>query len=291
MAGDVLRMTVFRKFERCASYQHLWYKSATTPSRKPLGANRRTIIMNEIYSQITKQFDFLISLGLKFTYSETTGKLGDRNIQKFTYDNPVLKKRFEVVYCTGDPLRKLFGFLIKYTSNEQNPQNVKDNISSDRLRCFFEEGSKIIFFGMKQYEFAYKLEELKLVANKFLDCITTDKWIDYNELLTNEKKIYVLTLEPKNYYLWADEIKSNAFIKKFMTVVYDASQEPSYEAYGLRLKSNNGLVFHITHGYKSRDEVGCNVQVIRPDDKTENYDFMNEGSNKVVEFIKQTVST
>jgi hypothetical protein len=36
MAGDVLSMTVFRKFEQCASYQHLWYKSATTPSRKTL---------------------------------------------------------------------------------------------------------------------------------------------------------------------------------------------------------------------------------------------------------------
>lgn len=33
MAGDVLRMTVFRKFEQCASYQHLWCKSATTVSR------------------------------------------------------------------------------------------------------------------------------------------------------------------------------------------------------------------------------------------------------------------
>jgi hypothetical protein len=39
MAGDVLRMTVFRKFEQCASYQHLWYESATTPSRKTLAAS------------------------------------------------------------------------------------------------------------------------------------------------------------------------------------------------------------------------------------------------------------
>lgn len=246
--------------------------------------------MNEIYSQITKQFDFLINLGLRFTYSETIGKLGDRNIQKFTYDNLELKKRFEIVYSTGDPLRKLYGFLIKYTANEQYPQNVEDNISFDRLRCFFKEGSKIIFFGMEQYEFAYKLEELKLVADKFLNCITTDKWFDYNKLLANEKKIYTLTLEPKDVYLWADEIKSSAFIKKFMTIVYDASQEPPYEAYGLSLKSNNGFVFHITHGYNARDEVGCNVQVIQPDDKTENHDFMNEGSNKVVEFIKHTVS-
>ena len=243
--------------------------------------------MNEIYSQITKQFDYLISLGLKFTYRETTGKLGDRNIQRFTYDNPVLKKRFEVVYCTGDPLKKLFGFLIKYTPNEQKPQNVKDNISFDRLRCFFDEGGKITFFGMKQYDFEYKLKELKLVVDKFLDCITTEKWIDYDELLANEKKIYALTLEPKNYYLWAEEIKSSGFVKKFMTVVYDGSQEPSYEASGLRLRSKNGLVFHITHGYKSRDESGYNVQIIRPDNEIENHDFMNEGTNKVVEYFKQ----
>ena len=243
--------------------------------------------MNEIYSQITTQFDFLTSLGLKFTYSETTGKLGDRNIQKFTYDNPVLKKRFEVVYCTGDPLKKLFGFLIKYTSNEHTPKNVKDNISFERLRCFFDEGGKITFFGTKQYDFEYKLEELKLVVDKFLDCITTEKWIDYDELLAHEKKIYALTLAPQNYYVWADEIKSSDFVKKFMTVVYDASQEPPYEASGLRLMSKNGLVFHITHGYKSRDESGYNVQIIGPDNKIENLDFMDEGTNKVVEFIKQ----
>jgi hypothetical protein len=36
MAGAVLRMTDFRKFEMCASYQVWWYKSATTQSRKTL---------------------------------------------------------------------------------------------------------------------------------------------------------------------------------------------------------------------------------------------------------------
>jgi len=38
MAGSVLRMTDFRKFEVCASYQVWWYKSATTQSPKPLVA-------------------------------------------------------------------------------------------------------------------------------------------------------------------------------------------------------------------------------------------------------------
>ena len=247
--------------------------------------------MTDVYIQITQQFDYLKDLGLVFTYSESKGKLGDRNIQKFIYDNPTLKKRIEVVYCTGDPLKKLFGFLIKYNSNEHNPQNVKDNISFDRLRCFFEEGGKITFFGMRQYDFEYKLEELKLVVEKFINCITTEKWIDYDELLANEKKIYVLTLEPKNYYLWADEIKSNDFIKKFMTVVYDASTEPPYEAYGLRLKSGEGIEFHITHGYKSRDDIGFSIQITHLDKKTENQELMNVGTIELVEFIKKMVST
>ncbi len=36
MGADVLRMKICAEFELCASYQHLWYKSATTPSRKTL---------------------------------------------------------------------------------------------------------------------------------------------------------------------------------------------------------------------------------------------------------------
>jgi len=39
MAGAVLRRNFFTIFEECASYQHLWQKSATTPSRKPLAAS------------------------------------------------------------------------------------------------------------------------------------------------------------------------------------------------------------------------------------------------------------
>lgn len=36
MTDDVLRRNIFAIFEVCASYEHLWLKSATTPSRKPL---------------------------------------------------------------------------------------------------------------------------------------------------------------------------------------------------------------------------------------------------------------
>jgi hypothetical protein len=44
MAGDVLRMDICAIFELCASHQHLWFKSATTPSRKPLAATKLTIL-------------------------------------------------------------------------------------------------------------------------------------------------------------------------------------------------------------------------------------------------------
>jgi hypothetical protein len=39
MAGEVLRRNIFAIFEVRASYEHLWFKSATTPSRKPLVAS------------------------------------------------------------------------------------------------------------------------------------------------------------------------------------------------------------------------------------------------------------
>lgn len=246
--------------------------------------------MNDTYLQITQQFDFLKDFGLHFTYTQSMGKLDDRVIQKFTYDNPTLQKKFEFVYCTANVHPTLYGFLIKYSSTNQNAQDPESNIPFTRLKCFFKEGGDIIFFGNEQYEFSYMLNEFKLVIEKFINCVTSIRWIDYNELLANERKIYILTLEPKNDYLWAEEIKSDNFIKKATTTIYDFSIEPPYEAYGLRLKAKNEIVFHITHGYKSRDENGCSVQVMRPNSKTEIHEFMNVGTNKVVEFIRQTVS-
>jgi hypothetical protein len=247
--------------------------------------------MTDTYLQITRQFDFLKDFGLHFTYIQSKGKLDDRDIQKFTYDNPTLQRKFEIVYCTANVHPILYGSLIKYSSTNKNPQDPESNIPFTRLRCFFEEGSDIIFFGNEQYDFSYKLKEFKLVIEKFINCVTSVRWIDYNELLANESKIYTLTLEPKDNYLWAEQIKSDNFIKKETTTIYDSSNEPPYEAFGLRIKAKNDIVFHITHGYKSRDEDGCSVQIIRPNSKTENHEFMNEGTNKVIEFIRQTVST
>ena len=246
--------------------------------------------MTDIYLQITRQFDFLKDFGLHFTYTQSKGKLDDRDIQKFTYDNSTLQKKFEIVYCTANVHPTLYGFLIKYSSTDKNPQDPENNIPVTRLRCFFEEDGEIIFFGNDQYDFSYKLKEFKLVIEKFINCVTSVKWIDYNELLANERKIYTLTLEPKNHYLWADEIKSDSFIKKATTTIFDSSTEPPYEAFGLRLKAKKEMVFHITHGYKSRDEDGCVVQIIQPN-KTETHEFMNTRTNTVIEFIRQTVST
>ena len=247
--------------------------------------------MNDIYSEITKQFDFLNDYGLDFNYFESNGKLGDRHIQKFTYDNINLGKKFEIVYCTTNLNSTLHGYIVKYDIKHKNQLDPEKFIPFDRLRCFFEEGGDIIFFGNAQYDFSYKLKEFKLVAEKFLACVISNDWVDYDELLSNEKRIYVLTLEPKNYYIWADEIKENDFIRNHLIVTYDASIEPPYEAYGLNLKSKNDIDFHITHGYKSRDDVGFSIQVTQADKKTENHELINVETLEVVEFIKKMVST
>ena len=246
--------------------------------------------MNEIYLEITQQFDFLKDFGLLFNYEEAVGKLGDREIKKFIYANPTLQKKIEIVYCTADNPSNLYGFLIKYNSENKDPQDVYNNISFNRLRCFFKEGGDIIFFGNEQYTLSYKLKEFKLIIDKFITCVISNDWVDYNKLLDHERKIYVLTLEPKNHYSWAEDIKSNEVIKDLTTVIYDSSIEPPYETYGLRLKSKNGLSFHITHGYKSRDEDGFAIHVLHPNNKTEEHEFMNTGTNKVVQFIRQMVS-
>jgi hypothetical protein len=247
--------------------------------------------MTELYSKIIQQFDFLQNVGLNFKYSQFEGKLGDRNIQKFTYDNPGLQKKFEIVYCEADKFPSLFGSIIKYSQANKNPLDPQLNIPFDRLRCFFDEGSEIIFFGLEQYDLSYKLSEFKLIIEKFISCVTQNDWVDYGELLDHERKIYVLTLEPKNHYVWLQQIKSNDFIRSMMEVTYDSSTEPPYEAFGLRLKSKKGLQFHITHGYKSRDDVAFNLTVIWPDNSSKTYEFINVDEEKVVKFIQEQVCT
>lgn len=247
--------------------------------------------MKNIYSDIVRQFDFLKDYGLVFNYSESNGKLGDRHLQKFSYANPVLEKKIEIVYCTTNMNARLYGFLVNSNFKNRNQLDPQNFIPFDRLRCFFGEGSDIIFFGNQQYDFSYKLKEFKLVVKRFLSCLISKDWVDYEELLNHEKKIYVLTLEPQKYDIWANEIKDNDFIKKNTIVTYDASLEPPYEAYGLKLRSKNDIVFHITHGWKSRDEDGFSIQVTKSDKKTENHELMNVGTPKVVNFIKEMVST
>lgn len=245
--------------------------------------------MTDLYFKITNQFDYLIDYGLVFTYSKSNGKLGDRIIEKFTFENPKSRKKFEIVYCSGNSFPRLYAFLIQV--NEENLLDPKNFIPIDRLRCFFKEGGDIIFFGNEQYEFSYKLKEYKLVIDKFLNCLTSNKWIDYKDLLKHEEKIYVLTLEPKNNFVWIEEIKSNFFVKTSMKIVFDSSIEPPYEGYGLKLKSQNNIDFYITHGYKSRDEVGFSIQITYPDKGTVNQELINVSTNKVIEFIEQIINT
>ena len=247
--------------------------------------------MNDIYSEITKQFNFLKDFGLVFNYAESQGKLGDRHIQKFTYENINLRKKFEIVSCKTDFNSRLHSYLVKTDGKNKNQLDPKKFIPFERLRCFFEEGGDIIFFGNAQDEFSYKLKEFKLVAEKFLACLTSNDWIDYEALLRNEMRIYFITLEPKNNYIWADQIKENDFIKTQMTVTYDASLEPPYEAHGLKLKSKNNIEFHITHGWKSIDDDAFAIQVTDANKKTQNHELLNVGSVEVIEFIERMVST
>jgi hypothetical protein len=55
-------MTVFRKFEVRASYEHLWYKTPPSPSRKPLQASLKddTTTINKTPKPST--FDILTRL-------------------------------------------------------------------------------------------------------------------------------------------------------------------------------------------------------------------------------------
>lgn len=252
--------------------------------RKPFTRN-----MTDHYSKISNQFDYLKDYGLIFTYSKLNGKLGDRTIEKFTYESPNTRKKLEIVYCSGNLFSRLYGFLIQTSEeNQLDPQNF---LPFDRLRCFFKERSDIILFGNAQYDFDYQLKEYKLVIDKFLNCLTSNKWINYSDLLKHEKNIYVLNLEPKQYFVWLEEIKSNDFVKNTLIITFDSSLEPLYEAPGLKLKSQNNFEFYITFGYKSRDLVGYSIQITYPDKRIEKHELNEVSTYKLIQFIKQMVCT
>lgn len=247
--------------------------------------------MDDIYEQITNQFEFLKDLGLTFDYCETNGKLGDRVLKKFTYNNHLTKKRIEFVYCVLENYQRLYGYLVNYNLTSDDSIEIHNNLSFDRLKCFFDEGEEIIFFGNKQFELKYKLYEYKLITERFIPYVITDRWVDYNELIENIKKVYTVALETTDYNGWISQIKSDEFIRNVLSVTFDSSKEPVYETYGLRLSSKDGIQFHISHGYKSRDDDGFDIKVFYPDKKTETYEFLNAGTDKVIQFIKQMVST
>jgi len=55
MAGEVLRRNIFAIFKVRASYEHLWFKSATTPSRKTL-AGMHKLGQTKKYKLSEKEF-------------------------------------------------------------------------------------------------------------------------------------------------------------------------------------------------------------------------------------------
>ena len=87
MAGDVLRMDICAIFEVCASYEHLWLKSATTPSRKPLATILK--MMKQLSTEITELLnkksttDFLNAARQFVTLLEN----GDLNKETFYKDS------------------------------------------------------------------------------------------------------------------------------------------------------------------------------------------------------------
>lgn len=240
-------------------------------------------------AQIQSQFQFLTEIGLEFKYREFQSKVDPQRFCEFSYNNPKLRRKVVFVYCPERKFPPIYGYMINYNKGTDDYTDQRNCMEFSRLRCFFNEGEGITFFGNVQYDLSNKLREFKMVLERFLKYVVTTDWIDYEDLLKHERKHYTLTLEREQYNHWIEQIKAHPVINKLTTIVYDSSVEPSYEEYGIRLRSINGIDFHITHGYASRDDIGHFVRVFQNGKLLTSEEFMNKPLDVIADYIQRMI--
>jgi len=238
--------------------------------------------------QIKEAFGYLQALGFSLNYYESNGLLNDRKLFIFNFDNDHLRKRVEIVYCETTVFSSLYGYLINYEHSLPGISNYNKYIPFSRLKCFFREGGEVKFFGAEQNHFDYQIKEFALILKKFESCLRTKEWIDYDQLVLNEKAIYVLTRE-HGQEGWIKEIKENELIKNKFTVNYDSSIEPPHEAHGLRLRSPNGDLYHLSHGYISREDTSFLIEIIIKNMPVEQLELINVSCEALVKALLDKV--
>ncbi len=241
--------------------------------------------MIDIHNKITEAFSILTDLGLTFSFINSNGKLNDREILKFTWDNPSTKRQIEIVFVKSTYNTSLYGYLKNYSKQTPENYNLETTLPFDRIRCFFNENEEIIFFGNEQYTIDYKLKEYRLIINRFINCIMTNAWVDKEKLLAKERRIYTLTLEPPSDW-WINSLLKNNDIRDNFQIVFNSNVEPEYETYGLRFLRNDNVSFHIIHGHKSRDEESYKVAVIIDNKTVATQEFIDQPENNAVLYMK-----
>lgn len=241
-----------------------------------------------IKNKIETVFSRLLGMGFDYTFSESNGILKDRNLMKFDYNNSTSKKKVSIVYCIEKNDTRLHGFLINYIDSIPTIIDYEKLIPFSRLKCMLNE-NETKFFGVEQFELDFQLKEFDLLIQRFQNELTTESWIDLSEMESKEKSIYVLSRRHGNDR-WIVDIKKELKKRKYLKIIYDYSVEMPYETYGLRIKDENGLVFHITHGHKTRDDVVYLVQTLKLGDELEKVEFVNTSSKKVLDYIENMAS-
>lgn len=281
-------------FLACGVFLHrdliLSTHSATFPACGTLVASQKPATMTDltIKNKIETTFSILLGMGFDYTYSESNGILQDRSLMKFDYDNSLSKKKVSIVYCIEKNNKRLHGFLINYSTLIPTIIDYENLIPFSRLKCMLNE-NETKFFGSEQFELDFQLKEFDLLIQRFQNELISESWIDVSEMESKEKSIYVFTRRHGNEW-WINDVRKVLKKKKNLYIKYDYSVEMPYESYGIRIENKCGLEFHITHGYKTRDDTVFLVQIFKSGQEIDIVEFENTNAEKVFNYIEDMAS-
>ena len=221
-----------------------------------------TITPEKLKKELEAKLAFLSDWNLEYDYSIENGIIGDRIIHKFTFDNIQLKKKLVIVYCEKG-VKTLEGFLINYEDTNPNYLDFKNYVSFDRLRVLVNSND-IIFYGNKQYDISYKIEEINQVIHEIKNQLTTKEWIDFNELKKIELEKDRGDYEKSRYASieGTQQLIQKLDKQKTLNITYNPIGQPPYEEQDVQITNKYGDVFRVSYGHFSRYDSGYIVQNI-----------------------------
>lgn len=250
---------------------------------------KNTIPIGELKEVIENKCSILSNWGLNYSYLTKDGLLKDRIIHFFRFDNLELKRKIEIVYCTKE-ISSLQAYLINYIDKEPAYIDFEKYISFNRLR-FLLPNDEVVFFGNKQYEITYKIDEIVKVINCIKNNLTTEQWISIDDIEIVAKRSNAYAQFQISKSVWVEHLVEKIKKHESFKIVYNPIGQPPYENSCLCIMNKYNDVFQIMYGHSSRYDSGYGVYIMKNNKcvKSETiYDSRNV-DNVLIKFCKKKV--